>query len=186
MSLALLKMQTVIKAIPPLSEDFTVEPLVEFIKTIRPQKPTDSVTAEENLKTAIAYFQKNTTEAALFSGYILQFIQQKDKTSLLTDVGILSSSGFRRELKQRFNYFLLPEAKDNNSLRFYLEDVFYKDTDYLWVKAIDTNLWVQFFDTINFKAHSNNEVIESIEQAIIDALKVLSYRIAAIGLDQTV
>lgn len=176
-------MDAVIKEISQQGEMVIVEPLVRFIATIRPPKFRDVATAEANLKSAINYFSQNTFEATLFSNYVLKFTQQKDKTSLLTDVGILSNSGFRRELLQRINYFFLPEAKDEHGLRFYLEDIFYKDTDYIWVQGITTDLWVELFEAINFKSLANDELISSIEQAIINALKVLSYRIAAIGLD---
>src|SRR3546814_16173323 len=81
----------------------------------------------------------------------------------------------------------LQEGWGEDELRDCLARLFHRDTDHLWVSAIDDEIWVALLDALDFSASGAAATTTKEQPAmslqILDALQVVSYRIAAIGLE---
>ena len=63
--------------------------------------------------------------------------------------------------------------------------LFYRRSDHLWVEAIPDARWVALLDALDLPAmpREQGSTAQRMQTQMLEALQVLSYRIAAIGLE---
>ena len=75
----------------------------------------------------------------------------------------------------------MPALQKPDDFLYVINKVFYKKSDHLWVEAIDTGLWVQFFQGLGIQINlTEPKLIGQLKQS----LQILSYRITTLGLEK--
>jgi site-specific recombinase len=166
--------------------------LVKIFDVLRPKNPKDSVSASANVRTLCQLLKGSPEHAWTLRNYLLRILDSRRHTSLYTDLGILSNDGFFSELKQRISYRILPPALGEDYLSDALDQILYIKTDCLWISAVPASDWLALFDTLtlvdktHFKAGFDDSKEINCQIAItgmLEAIRTLSYRICAIGLE---
>ncbi len=161
----------------------SIEFLVELMAKIRPDKPKDFAQAELRFKALL--YQISQDRTSLFSlrkALLTQFLHT-NIVPALTENGIVSSRGFVQELTSKLKHKILPELQTPDNFLFVINKIFYKKHDYLWVKGVDKDLWVQFFEGLGIQI---NLTEPSLLKQFAQSLQLLSYRIVTLGLEKEI
>ena len=169
--------------LPLHSPNRSIEFLVDLMAKIRPDKPKDFAQAELRFKALL--YQISQDRTSLFSlrkALLTQFLHTNIVTAL-TENGIVSSRGFVQELTGKLKHKILPELQTPDNFLFVINKIFYKKHDYLWVKGVDKNLWIQFFEGLGIQI---NLTEPSLLKQFAQSLQLLSYRIVTLGLEKEI
>jgi len=157
--------------------------LIELLKKVRPDRPGNFQQAELNFKALL--FSLQNDRSLLFSlrrALLTQFLNTNIILAL-TESGISNSRGFVQELGRKMQYKILPPLQIKSDFLFVINRVFFKKTDHIWIEGIDPALWKRFFEIIGIQINlSEVKMTNQLQQA----LQILSYRLAGIGLDNEI
>ncbi|CDG84376.1 site-specific recombinase [Janthinobacterium agaricidamnosum] len=167
------------------SNTSTIDLLVDLFNILRPKRPSDGASATANVRTLCQLLKGNPKHARALHEYVLRILGTRRHNSLYTDVGILSNDGFFTELKRRISYRILPPALGDEYLNDALGQVLYLTTDYLWIASVPAADWLDLCNVLA-NADDPDEPVQRgniMLPGMLDAIRTLSYRICAIGLE---
>ena len=179
-------MLTLLARIAANPADDDVNAIADVVARIRPASANDTATAVNHLRRLIQLLQDNPVVAAGLRHHLLHLLSTRRHTTLYTDTGIVPSDGFFTELFRRLSFRILPPALDPLYLSDCLEQILSVDTDYVWMRAVDSADWLALFDVVaNSDPSASSDVAErqTARQEILEAIQTLSYRISAMGLE---
>jgi site-specific recombinase len=152
--------------------------MVALVGRLRPRRPGDHARATAAVRTLTQLLRGNPEHARQLRAYTLRLLQARRHASLYTEAGVLSNDGFFTELKRRIAYRVLPPALGDDYLTDLLDQVLYRQTDYQWVSGVPATDWLDLFDTL-FTRRDRTVLLPG----MLEAIRTLSYRVAAIGLE---
>ena len=157
--------------------------LVEFIKQIRPSSPGNI--AEAELKFKAMFYQLQHDRSMLFSLRKALLSQFHNTTIIpaLTESGMVKARGFIQEIITKIKHKLLPPLQQSNDFLYVINHVFYKQSDYVWVEAIDRSLWINFFSLIGFNVNVSEA---GIVRQLNEALFILTQRCTTLALEKDI
>ncbi|KQW87348.1 recombinase [Massilia sp. Root418] len=158
----------------------SIDTLVQLFNTLRPRRPSDAAQAIANVRTLTRLLKADAGHAQALRDYVLRLLTARRHSSLYTEIGVLSNDGFFTELKRRIAYRLLPPALGDEYLSDALDQLAHEETDYLWISAVPAADWLDLFDIIFTAVPGMRNVMLA---GLLDAVRTLSYRVAAIGLE---
>lgn len=122
--------------------------LNEIIKFYRPQKPKAivSITIRELLDHLIEFEEHR----AFLRDYISSIIKDRKFHRMMSDSDVLQENDFLYEVKQRTWNKVLPFQPQKDTLEYVLNQVFYKETDYIWLNKIKREELIELFEILNF------------------------------------
>jgi site-specific recombinase len=152
--------------------------LVALVERLRPRWHGDGERAAANVRTMTQLLRGDPGQAQALREYLLRLLESRRHASLYSEVGVLSNDGFFTELKRRLAYRVLPPALGDEYLADLLDEVFYRQTDWQWIAAVPAEDWHDLFGTL-FARRDRRILLPG----MLEALRTLSYRVAAIGLE---
>lgn len=122
--------------------------LYELVAYFRPEKPTKikSIT----LIDLVAFFIENENYRIIFSEYIKNLLKDRSFSRLISDAGIIQDSDFIYEIRKRISLKILPYQPEKETLEYVLNQVFYKETDFIWINKIPFIELVELFEVLQF------------------------------------
>lgn len=155
--------------------------IIELINRIRPADSQNPEEIQLKFNALIQALLRIPTAAATLQHFLVRLINQYKQTSLYAESGILPLDGFWNQLMQRMGAYLLPVIQDQQQLRYLIGEIFYQPSDPEWLAQIDLSCWTQLFELLSDDNSIQTEC-QSIQQEILKAITVLSYRISGIAL----
>ncbi len=148
--------------------DNEIEFLIHIVNDIRPDNPKKIITID--LGFLIEFFEENPVIKSNFAAYLSTILTDKKFGSILTDTGILKDTDFLYEVKKRIFAKLLPYQASPDTLEYVLNQVFYADSDPIWIEKIPfTQLEILFeilgFSSIYQTEDTNNNIAQLIQSA---------------------
>ena len=153
------------------------QPLIDLVALLRPKDPKNPQKIKQKLSEFILFLSQNPEHGARLQEYIIKIITRYKQTTLYSDSGILSLDGFWNQLGRRMMTHLLPPIVDETHLQDLIARVFNQPSDRYWIERIDLQEWQHIF---TYFTQETNTV--HIQEDILKAMNVLSYRISGIGL----
>lgn len=162
--------------------------MVELIACLRPNAPTNHAEASSKIQQLCQLLKADQTHQFALRQYCLNLFVSRRQSSLYSDIGVLSNDGFFSELKKRISFRILPPALGDAYLTDALDEVFFIKTDYEWITSVPESDWLALIDIVTTAngatPGTNNDGVQAIAlDGILDAIRTLSYRICAIGLE---
>jgi site-specific recombinase len=157
--------------------------LIQVLKKIRPTTPDNAEDAIVKFKAFL--YQLNTDRSLLFSmrkALLSQFNNAKITTAL-TENGIVSSRGFYMELFSKIKHKILPALLEPNNFLYVINKVFYRKKDWIWVEKLPNELWADFFNLLGVQINVTHPKIIT---QLHNSLQILSYRVAALGIEKEI
>ncbi len=157
--------------------------LVQLVKQIRPANPHDYKNAELRFKAL--FYQLQTDKRLLFSlrkALLTQFLNC-NFIPALTESGMVSSRGFLQEFFTKIKHRLLPPLLKSNDFLYVINHVFYKSSDYHWVRKLDSDLWKNLFQLLG--VHVNLTDTNIVGQLHV-SLQILSQRTVTMALEKEI
>ena len=156
--------------------------IAELIAQIRPPKPQQVDVAVKAIQALCYLLNSDPEKARLLRDAILQLLSEHKPISLFLLARHSVFTGFFTEMRRRIAHKFLPEAIDSSYLIDLFALFFTKESDELWVSAIPDSVWEELIVAIHFD-EAPVEITEPCRQNLLAATQVLSYRIAALGLE---
>lgn len=163
--------------------DKRLNALASLIKAVRPAKFTDVDTAQRRLHMLTSMVVADGRRAEALRNCLLHLLGEKQCLRMFTDAGVLSDESFGRGLKRRIGQRMLPEELDLSQMRDVVRMLFYKPTDHFWVEQVGDEAWIALLDALKLRQTDDDSLLVHMNVQTMEALQVLSYRIAAVGLD---
>ncbi len=176
-------LETALEQVLAASGDARLRALTRLVAAIRPEQAAQPEPALQRLDWLTQRIREDASTRAALRDLLLWLLMEKQPLRLLSESGILSAEGFFSGLWRRWSQRLLPEEEDPAQLKDALHQVFYRADDYLWVDAIPDATWVALLDALDFSAVGAPGQSRRMPIQILEALQVVSYRIAASGLE---
>ena len=177
-------MESVLKKILATPEETGPALLIALVDSIRPKDPNVGEVATTNLRALITLLRMHPEYAIALRSYVLALFEKRRHSHLYADIGILSNEGFFTTVWNRFIFRLLPEEIRDDYLKDMFGLVFHMHTDYLWVDQIPDEIWIELLKCIDLDAQPYHHGWAKIQEEMLDAVQMLSYRIASTGLEQ--
>ncbi len=149
---------------------------------LRPAKAQDAEGARARLQMLTERVREDAAARAAVRSCLLWLIVDKQPLRLLSDSGILSGEGFFSGVWARLTSGVLPEELDPAQLKDVVSLLFTQRDDHVWVEGIADVDWVACLDALDLAAGGTAPGPKTPFQ-ILEALLVVSYRIAALGLE---
>ncbi len=157
--------------------------IAALVTWLRPRRLRRLDEACDRLRMLTERMREDAAARAAVRNALLWLIFEKQPLRLLSDSGILTGESFFGGLWRRFwQGRLLPEALDPAQLKDVVSLLFTRDDDYCWVEGISDADWVAFLDALDWSAAGTVQGARMPLQ-ILEALLIVSYRIAALGLE---
>lgn len=156
--------------------------IADLIATIRPPKPEQVDFAVKGIQALCYLLSNDVAKASLLRDAVLQLLSERRPISLFLIARHSVFTGFFAEMRRRISHKILPEAIDSSYLIDLFALFFTKTTDELWVDAVPDHIWVELITSIRFDEASSS-ILETCRGHLLAAAQVLSYRIAALGLE---
>lgn len=157
------------------------QPLIDLVNLLRPKDAKNTAQIKVNIEQLIAFLEQNPPSGHALYCYLIQIIHGYKQITLYSDSGILSLDGFWNQLGQRVVSQFLPPIVDHTQLQDLISKVFHQSSDRYWLERIELEDWDHIFELLGHFAEPNGEIL-SIQEDIVKAINVLSYRISGIGL----
>ncbi len=156
--------------------------IANLIAEIRPPKPHQVEAAIKAIQALCYLLNSHPEKARQLREAILRLLSEHKPISLFLVSRHSAFSGFFTELRRRIGHKFLPEAVDDSYLIDLFSRFFTKASDELWVLAVPDEVWAQLIVAMRFEEASTT-ITEPCRQNLLAASQVLSYRIAALGLE---
>ena len=163
-------------------EDYVKALITDLIAEIRPPKPEQTELAIKAIQALCYLLTADPQKAQMLREAVLQLLNVNKPISLFLISRHSVFTGFFSEMRRRISHKVLPEAVDNDYLIDLFAVFFNKTTDDVWVNAVPEEVWVQLIQAIRFDL-ADEAIVDACHQNLFEASQVLSYRIAALGLE---
>lgn len=168
-------------------DDDPVALWVSLVDAIRPHRASQVTAATEAVRTLTHILaRRDDLRKALQAAFLQLFIERK-QVSLYVVSGILPSTGFFSETARRISDRILPEVIDTSYMKDLLSVIFHRSDDAQWVGAVADEVWGDLLQILlDHPGSAESETPCELPVALaemLEALRMLSYHIAAIGLD---
>ncbi|MFD1556528.1 site-specific recombinase [Paraburkholderia silviterrae] len=164
-----------------------------LVSCMRPHRARNNDAARHAIHTLCFLLEHRDDYRTALRGALWRLLSERRQVSLYTDVGVFANNGFFTEVTHRFvRSTLLPALFDLGQLRDVIAKVFKRASDHLWVRDVGVDAWTDLLRALRFDEASGEDGVREAPGAVqplrqlLEALRVLSYRIAAIGLEPEV
>lgn len=157
--------------------------LVSFFSEIRSGPEKHKRNPEKNLDRVTAQLRQHKIVLANTQHALLSQLLNTDLTTAITESGIPLARGFWQELSNRLKHKLLPTLQDENDFLYVINNIFFKKSDYIWVETISRQAWIEFFEAVGFSFSPRHN---SLKKELLQAMKILSFQVAQLGLEKEV
>lgn len=145
--------------------------MYDIVSYFRPDRPKKI--SHVSITELIAHLIEHNEHRILLSKYVKNILKDREFRRMISDTGILQDSDFIYEVRKRLTAKILPLQPQQETLEYVLNQVFYKETDYIWLKKIDFHEFIELFDLLQF-----NDIFEG----DISGMSPLSETLFAMGL----
>lgn len=156
--------------------------LISFFDQVRPA-PGERKDPGKNLRAATEKLREERLLMANLQHAIFSQVNSTDLTAAITESGIPLARGFWQELSNRLKHKMLPTLMEEDDFLYAINHIFYRKSDYQWVESIPRKDWIDFFETARFDFGLAGI---SFRKELVQALKILSFQVAQLGLEHVV
>ncbi len=156
--------------------------ITDLIAEIRPARPDQTELAVKAIQALCYLLTTDVQKARLLREAVLQLLSERNPISLFLISRHSVFTGFFSEMRRRISHKLLPDAINSDYLIDLFALFFCKTTDEQWVSAVPDSVWAQLIHALRFD-QADQDVAAACQQNLFAASQVLSYRIAALGLE---
>lgn len=161
-----------------------LELIVKLITIIRPKNPAKNKIVD--LYELIYILEKKSIYKESLAEYIKKVLKDKRFNTILSDAGILQDADFFREVKKRFFAKFIPDQPQKNTLEYVLNQIFFINTDPIWLDKIPSDQVMNLFQLLNFNTIYVSKVPYSPLSELFFGMGVLSYRICGRAMESEV
>lgn len=159
--------------------------LYDLIDFFRPKKP--KAVANITLRQLLDHLIEFDTHRDILSSYMHQLIEKKSFKLMIADAGILKDSDFLYEIRKRISSKILPYQPRKNTLEYILNQIFFNENDYLWLKKIRKEELIELFELLKIQdIYQFDKVEESALSEILYGMGILTQRMSGRSMETNI
>jgi site-specific recombinase len=162
--------------------DAAPELIANLVAELRPKNPQQTQQVVEKIQALCELLNQQPEKAKLLREAILRLLSERKPISLFLIARHSVFTGFFTEMRRRIAHKFLPEAIDTSYLIDLFALFFTEASDEVWVQAVPDAVWVELIVAMRFE-EASEEIIVACRKNLFAAAQVLSYRVAALGLE---
>ncbi|MCL2658078.1 MAG: site-specific recombinase [Betaproteobacteria bacterium] len=172
----------ILKFIAAHPEERSTDALLQIIRALRPRKlePPDAVA--QRIRALIALLHTRPNLAKGLHRYVGGVFSRRLQRTLFADLGILANESVAGAILRRLIAKLLPPAYDETYLRDLFAALLHEAGDHAWLQDVPEALIVELMEAIGFGHSADTHSRHSVNE-MLEALRILSLRLAAIGVE---
>ena len=161
-----------------------VAALIDLVAALRPRKRDDGAEATRNLQALCHLLNSRVDLRAALRRTLLRLLAERKAVSLYVDAGVFPGTGFFTESARRLSRTLLPDVPDPAYLKDVVGMVFHQPGDAGWIGLVDEQVWLDVLAALHLdETDAEAPAGANALGQVLEALRVVSYRISAIGLE---
>ncbi|MDE2150575.1 MAG: RNA methyltransferase [Gammaproteobacteria bacterium] len=176
------RLQVALDALCSAQGDAVVGALAQLVAALRPRRAGDGATAGRRLEALAQALGERPQAAAALRAAVARLLAEKRLLHLFADAGVLANESVFAAARRRLSERLLPPVPNPERLRDVVGLIF-RRRDYRWVEAAPEAAWLRLMHELDFGSVRGGREGRCIVDQILESLEVISYRIAAIGLE---
>lgn len=130
--------------------------MYDIVSYFRPDRPKKI--SHVSITELITYLIEHNEHRILLGNYIKNVLKNREFRRMISDTGILQDSDFLYEVRKRLSAKILPFQPQKETLEYVLNQIFFKETDYIWLKKIEFHEFIELFDLLQFKDIFEGEI----------------------------
>jgi len=155
-----------------------------LVNFLRPKYPEDVAQATARLVALTTQLETDHTLQSRVRKAIETHFATCKAGVLYRNLGILPSTGLFSETRRRIVHILLPEVREPEQfLGDTLLEVFFHNSDEIWVRGIEDSVWIAFLESLHFDKERTPGKPPSGLASLLNSLWILSYRMTVQGFD---
>jgi len=166
------------------NEEYNEDIVVALVNTIRPKKP--KAVEVVDISNVLHFFIENPQIKENFVVFLKSILQGRNFDSILTDAGILQDTDFIYEVKKRIFAKILPYQAPKETLQYLLNQIFFLDSDPIWVNKIPKKQLEELFELFGFSGIYEAIDEGSVLSEVMQAMNLLSQRTSGRALESEV
>lgn len=123
--------------------------LYDLTDYFRPKNP--KAVAEITLRQLLDHLIEFDQDRKVLSEYISNVLDGSSFKLMISDAGILKDSDFLYEIRKRIASKILPYQPQKDTLEYILNQIFYKENDFIWIHKIPLEELIELFEILNLK-----------------------------------
>lgn len=167
----------------PGQKDDSLDFLIDLFNQVRPRRYRRVATAGVKLQLVIQQLHQYPQLQTNLQVAIATLLGHTRFVHALTESGLLLSRGFVQEFISRLSHKILPALQQEDEFIYLINRIFYAESDYLWVEAIERDTWKAFFDLLSL---TTDQPPAELQEQLNEALIILSYKVANFSLEPEV
>lgn len=177
------RLETAVAQLLAADGEARLSALARLVQALRPPEVDEAEPVRGALRLLIERVREDAAVRAALRDALLWLLLDKQPLRLLCESGVLRDEGIWSGIWRRLSQRLLPAEVDPTQLQDALHRLFPREDDHVWVEAVPDEDWVALLDALDFGAVGDRGSGQRMPVQILEALQVISYRIAAIGLE---
>lgn len=171
-----------IDALAHLPEAPSLKRLIDYLRpTLAPDDEDYSTQIADKMGELIEILNHQPALGAGLAAFILTLTAKYRQVTLYTDTGIVSDHSFFASLNRLIGHRFLPLLPEEDSVVELINFLFDKKQDSQWLENIDKDAWNKLIELICVDDR-HLHLVASAKNNILNAIIILSYRIAGVGL----
>ncbi len=158
--------------------------LIGLVDALRPRPIDDRELARAHLRSLLDALRQHPAWCQGLRAALLWLLLTRRHERFFAEAGILPNSGFFSELARRIQHRLLPEVPDPLAMRDTVQLLFRHPRDHEWIEVLDAVQLDTFWQVLALHEPQAQPAFAQVHQDLLEAVEVLSHRIAAMGLEQ--
>lgn len=163
-------------------DDSASELIANLVAKLRPENPHQIQEVIEKIQALCDLLNQQPEKVEMLREAILRLLSERKPISLFLIARHSVFTGFFTEMHRRISHKFLPEAIDTSYLIDLFSLFFTEVSDEVWVRAVPDAVWVELIVAMRFE-EAPAEIIVACRKNLFAAAQVLSYRVAALGLE---
>lgn len=123
--------------------------LYDLTDYFRPKNPR--AVAQITLRQLLDHLIEFDEDRKVLSEYITNVIDGSSFKLMISDAGILKDSDFLYEIRKRISSKILPYQPQKDTLEYILNQIFYKENDFIWIHKIPLEELIELFEVLSLK-----------------------------------
>ena len=171
-------------SVPDFEDQDNLLFLADLVNVFRPlrAKKADAVSIQPLLN----YLLENPGDRLLLSVYLQQLFTARKFKNILTDAGILQDANFKQEIRKRIVSKVLPFQPNKDTLEYVLNQVFYLDSDIIWISKIPFHELETLFDLLELNTIYVSAKKQTAMGELLNAIRLIMQRMSGRALESEV
>ena len=159
--------------------------LYDLVGYFRPKNP--NAVANITLRELLDHLIEFDKDRIILSNYLKKILNNKTFYLMVSDAGILQDSDFLYEIRKRISAKILPYQPQKDTLEYALNQVFYKENDFIWINKIPMEELIELFEILGIPdIYQFNKADKGAMSEILYAMGLLTQRMGGRSMETSI